>query len=383
MQSMPDRVVAAGLLGDDQLGADAVRADRDAEVRRHLEHGGVVAGQRHDARGAAGVDRPQHADERADRPVGGAHVDAGPCVRVSHRARFWRTARTARGERGAPRRPRPQRARGARARSPRAVASVEANAATPAAASPTRPLAHGGADEHRQPDLPRQPRRVGPAEAARPRDGERRAAARDARPERRALGEAEQEAVAPVRVRRRAAGRRAVGGDQRRRAGEQSGGERAGVPSRASIRSCEQQPRERRRAAPRRRATPAAGAGAFHVKRRAARRRVPACSATSSSLRRAPSSRLTSQPSSHGTAVDVARRGHRQQLDRAVQQPERDRSQRGASAAGSAVPARPRRHADEQPDHAEHDHRRDRVVDVVQVVLPALPVGRRPRARSA
>ena len=41
-----DGVVAAGLLGEDQLGADAVGADGDAEVRRDLEHGGVVAGLR-------------------------------------------------------------------------------------------------------------------------------------------------------------------------------------------------------------------------------------------------------------------------------------------------------------------------------------------------
>ena len=91
----PDGVVAAGPLGDDQLGADAVGADRDAQVRRDLQHRRVVPGQRDGARGAPGVDRAQDADERADRPVGGARVHAGARVGVRHRSRFWRTARMA------------------------------------------------------------------------------------------------------------------------------------------------------------------------------------------------------------------------------------------------------------------------------------------------
>ena len=224
---MPDRVVAARLLGDDELGADAVRSDGDAEVRRHLEHGGVVAGQRHDARGLARLDRPEHADERADRPVGGAHVDAGPCVGVSHGPDSGaRRGRRRRARRATP--PTATAAAAARARSPARWRASRRTAATPGGGFPARPLAHGGADEHGQADLPRQPRRLGAPEPARPRHRQGRAAARDARPERRALGEAEQEPVAPARVRRAAAGRRAVGDDQRRRAGEQSRCERAG-----------------------------------------------------------------------------------------------------------------------------------------------------------
>ena len=46
----PDGVVAAGLLRDDQLRADAVGADGDAEVGRDLQHRGVVARAQHRAR---------------------------------------------------------------------------------------------------------------------------------------------------------------------------------------------------------------------------------------------------------------------------------------------------------------------------------------------
>ena len=90
----PDGVVAAGLLGEDQLRADAVGPDRDPEVRRHLEHGGVVAGREHGARGAPGVDRLEDADERRDRAIGGVLVHAGPGVRVgAHRLAPTRSAR--------------------------------------------------------------------------------------------------------------------------------------------------------------------------------------------------------------------------------------------------------------------------------------------------
>ena len=141
----PDGVVAAGELGHDQLRADAVGPDRDAEVRRHFEHGCVVARQRHGARGAAGVDRPQHADERADRPVRRAGVDAGHGVCVAtcargrrplgaHRARLCRTARMAAASAA---RHAAHGHSGARRSIPiaRAVASVDANAAPAPSAS--------------------------------------------------------------------------------------------------------------------------------------------------------------------------------------------------------------------------------------------------------
>ena len=91
----PDRVVAAGLLGHDQLRADAVRPDRDPQVRRDLEHRRVVPRGEHRARRAAGVDRLQHRDERRHPAVGRAHVHPGMRVGAAHRPRFSRTSRTA------------------------------------------------------------------------------------------------------------------------------------------------------------------------------------------------------------------------------------------------------------------------------------------------
>ena len=46
----PDGAQAAGLLGEDELGADAVRRQRDAEVGRDPQHVGVVARREHRAR---------------------------------------------------------------------------------------------------------------------------------------------------------------------------------------------------------------------------------------------------------------------------------------------------------------------------------------------
>ena len=83
-----DRVEAPGLLGHDHLRAHAVRAQRDAQVGRHLQHRRVVAGRQDRARRAPGVDPAQNAHERGDRAVGGVLVHAGPGVGVrGHRPR--------------------------------------------------------------------------------------------------------------------------------------------------------------------------------------------------------------------------------------------------------------------------------------------------------
>ena len=105
-----DRLEPPRLLGDDELGADAVGRQGDAELRRHAEHRGVVAGQRHGGRGPAGLDRPQDRHERPDGAVGRARVDAGGGVGVAHRRPFCRRTGGAPGPRPA-RRGRPRRAR--------------------------------------------------------------------------------------------------------------------------------------------------------------------------------------------------------------------------------------------------------------------------------
>ena len=91
----PDGVEPPGLLGDDELGAHAVGADRDPEVRRHLEDRRVVTRAQAGARGSSGVDPAQHADERGHRPVGRTRVDPGGGVGVAHRERFCRTRQMA------------------------------------------------------------------------------------------------------------------------------------------------------------------------------------------------------------------------------------------------------------------------------------------------
>jgi len=90
-----DRVQPPGLLGDDELGPDAVRADRDPERVGDAQHARVVAGEVHDARGASRLDRAQDADEGVDGAVRGGDVDAGRGVgvRVGHAAILARAAR--------------------------------------------------------------------------------------------------------------------------------------------------------------------------------------------------------------------------------------------------------------------------------------------------
>ena len=83
-----DRVQAPGLLGDDELGADAVGAQRDRQVVGDAQHAGVVPRAEQRPARAAGVDRAQHVDERADARVARGDRDSGGGVRVlGHRPR--------------------------------------------------------------------------------------------------------------------------------------------------------------------------------------------------------------------------------------------------------------------------------------------------------
>jgi hypothetical protein len=59
-----DRAEAAGLLGDDELGPDAVGRQRDREVVGEPQDARVVAGSEERAARPAGVDRAQDVDER-------------------------------------------------------------------------------------------------------------------------------------------------------------------------------------------------------------------------------------------------------------------------------------------------------------------------------
>ncbi len=80
----PDRVEASQLLGEDQLGADAVGRHRDTQSRRDLEDAGVVAAAQARARRPADVDRAEHIDDGPYAAPGLVRVDAGACVGVAH-----------------------------------------------------------------------------------------------------------------------------------------------------------------------------------------------------------------------------------------------------------------------------------------------------------
>ena len=82
----PDRVEAAELLGDQQLGADAVGGERDPGPLVDPDHARVVAGQRHLPRGPAELDRAQRPHQPGDRGVRRALVDPGLGVGVAHRS---------------------------------------------------------------------------------------------------------------------------------------------------------------------------------------------------------------------------------------------------------------------------------------------------------
>ncbi len=79
----PDRVEAPQLLGDHQLGPDAVGRERDPGALVELDHAGVVARQRHLPRGPAELDRAQRLDQPGDRRVGGSLVHSGLGVGVA------------------------------------------------------------------------------------------------------------------------------------------------------------------------------------------------------------------------------------------------------------------------------------------------------------
>ena len=91
----PDRVELPERFGEHQLGPDPVGRQRDAEVRRHLDHARVVAGQRHLRRGPSQLDLPQRPHQPGHRRVGGALVDPGSRVGVAHRGRFCQSIRKA------------------------------------------------------------------------------------------------------------------------------------------------------------------------------------------------------------------------------------------------------------------------------------------------
>ena len=65
-----DRREVAEPLGDQHLRPDAVGAEGDAGAIVDPQHARVVAGQRHDSRGLAGLDQLQAADQGLDRAVG-------------------------------------------------------------------------------------------------------------------------------------------------------------------------------------------------------------------------------------------------------------------------------------------------------------------------
>ncbi len=81
-----DRLEAPELLGDDHLRPDPVGAEGDPGFVVEPQDARVMAGQRHDPRGLAGLDPRQVGDERRHRRVGAALADPGAGVGVlAHR----------------------------------------------------------------------------------------------------------------------------------------------------------------------------------------------------------------------------------------------------------------------------------------------------------
>ena len=84
-----DRVEPLRLLGDDQLGAHSVGADRDRRVVVERQHACVVTGAKDRAPRPAGVDPSQRGDQRPDAGRGGVRVHARARIRAPrfrHRA---------------------------------------------------------------------------------------------------------------------------------------------------------------------------------------------------------------------------------------------------------------------------------------------------------
>ena len=73
----PDRVETPELLGDDHLGPDAVRRERETGHVVEPQHVRVVAGAQDRARRSAEVDRPQDGHECLHGRVGLRRVDSG------------------------------------------------------------------------------------------------------------------------------------------------------------------------------------------------------------------------------------------------------------------------------------------------------------------
>jgi hypothetical protein len=88
----PDRVETAQLLGDEQLGADAVGRERDPGPLVDPDHARVVTGQRHLQRRVPQLDRPQRPHQPGDSGIRRPLVDPGPGVGVAHPRSFARTA---------------------------------------------------------------------------------------------------------------------------------------------------------------------------------------------------------------------------------------------------------------------------------------------------
>ena len=381
-----DGVQPAGLLGDDDLRADAVGRDRDAEVGADAQDARVVARagrRRARARPVSIVRRtPTIAATAASDCVG---VDAGGGVGVAHRVDRCSQTPPERhaGER---RRGRPRTATARRrARPGRAAPRRASRRARRPSPSAKRPVIPGGSPRcaSRTPLSTLAPAITGSAtcresalasgarEAARAHRRERHPAARDARHQRATPARAPSSSASATSPPRACAARARA---RRRASSRPTPSSRPtaiepGVPRRRSIgRSSVQADdggRDERAGEQRRRGgasrsrsglgdlARAARSAARPRCRRAARPRRPCAGPASSSG--------YGQPSSQGTSVDVPGRGDGEQLRRAVEQAERERVPWRERAGGVRRRGHRRRRApalapaEEQPDDADDD----------------------------
>ena len=311
-----DRVEAAGLLGDDELGADAVGAR--ARCPRFVgdpQHDGVVARCRRPTRDGRPVSIvAQHADQRADAAVG-----LRRCRRRRRRTRrsSRRDCRTRAGATSTPRAPRGRRRRARAARSRSTCAdqptSRRASRRTPRRRRPRTPRRSSGGRPRRASRAPFSsvaPTITGSATwrestfASRAAEAARSARRRASRRCARRRARARTPARGRARARRRASRRRAcapprrarVGGDHRQRAGEQPDGDRRGAPRRRSIGRSSASPaiaggtNEPAISTARRRSKPRAASPTSSRRPISSAAAVPACSATSNALRSSGSS---------------------------------------------------------------------------------------------
>ena len=82
----PDRVEAAGLLGDDHLRADAVGGERDPEPGRDPQHARVVPGQRHGERATRPGSIPRSTSTSAATPASAWRVSTPAAAYASRHA---------------------------------------------------------------------------------------------------------------------------------------------------------------------------------------------------------------------------------------------------------------------------------------------------------